>query len=63
MVNEMKEYSYVGWKCPACGRGNAPWSAVCPCVNTWPITRPPSLPDTWTQPGTWPQPGNPIWVS
>ena len=21
-----------GWKCPNCGRGNAPWSNVCPCI-------------------------------
>ena len=21
----------VGWKCPCCGRGNAPWVAQCPC--------------------------------
>lgn len=20
-----------GWKCPSCGRGNAPWLATCPC--------------------------------
>jgi hypothetical protein len=19
----------IGWKCPACGKGNAPWAAVC----------------------------------
>lgn len=23
----------TGWLCPACGRGNAPTSAVCPCVQ------------------------------
>lgn len=22
-----------GWLCPACGRGNAPWVAQCPCVQ------------------------------
>ncbi len=21
----------LGWQCPKCGRGNAPWNAVCPC--------------------------------
>jgi hypothetical protein len=21
----------VGWQCPVCGAGNAPWSAYCPC--------------------------------
>ena len=21
-----------GWACPRCGRGNAPFSSVCPCV-------------------------------
>lgn len=21
----------IGWQCPACGRGNAPWQATCPC--------------------------------
>jgi len=21
-----------GWKCPNCGRGNAPWSSTCPCI-------------------------------
>jgi hypothetical protein len=21
----------LGWKCPVCGRGNAPWMATCPC--------------------------------
>ena len=20
-----------GWRCPKCGRGNAPWNATCPC--------------------------------
>lgn len=21
----------LGWRCPSCGRGNAPWLATCPC--------------------------------
>ena len=45
MANEIK-----GWICPVCGRGNAPWSATCPCV----------VPPYPPQP-TWPQPGTPIW--
>lgn len=38
----------TGWRCPTCGRGNAPWSSVCPCQGpvyaspyqpwpTWPM--------------------------
>ena len=23
-----------GWICPVCGRGLAPWTSSCPCVNT-----------------------------
>jgi hypothetical protein len=30
----------VGWKCPCCGRGNAPWLAQCPC-NLFVVTTPP----------------------
>lgn len=26
-----------GWLCPACGRGNSPYSNICPC-NPIPIT-------------------------
>lgn len=22
----------LGWRCPVCGGGNAPWAARCPCV-------------------------------
>jgi DNA-directed RNA polymerase subunit RPC12/RpoP len=22
-----------GWRCPACGRGNAPWVATCQCYG------------------------------
>ncbi len=22
---------HLGWLCPACGRGNAPWNVTCPC--------------------------------
>lgn len=24
-------HALTGWQCPACGRGNAPWNATCPC--------------------------------
>lgn len=23
----------VGWKCPVCGRGNAPWNPTCQCSD------------------------------
>lgn len=23
----------VGWRCPVCGRGNAPWNPTCQCVD------------------------------
>jgi hypothetical protein len=26
----------VGWKCPVCGRGNAPWLLQCDCVKDAP---------------------------
>jgi hypothetical protein len=44
-----KPFVNYGWKCPVCGRGNAPWSATCPCTP-YPPTPP-----------TWPFPGDPIW--
>lgn len=25
----------VGWVCPVCGRGLAPWTAACVCVSTY----------------------------
>lgn len=27
-----------GWRCPACGAGNAPWIAQCPCNSKEPKT-------------------------
>lgn len=36
----------TGWRCPTCGRGNAPWSSVCPCQG--PVYAPPYQPwPTW----------------
>lgn len=26
----------MGWLCPACGRGNSPFSTTCPC-KPWPL--------------------------
>ena len=49
-LNKPKEYISHGWKCPSCGRGNAPWSATCPCTSY-----------TLTTPSTWPLPGTPFW--
>ena len=28
----------VGWICPKCGRGMAPWKSYCDCGDTWTIT-------------------------
>lgn len=28
---EQTKPQFVGWLCPVCGRGNSPFSAVCPC--------------------------------
>ena len=30
----------LGWICPVCGRGNSPFSSLCPCKSfpTYPIT-------------------------
>lgn len=30
-------FSFVfdGWRCPVCGRGNAPFVASCPCTGTY----------------------------
>lgn len=30
-VYEREVGGNVGWVCPVCGRGNAPWAAVCSC--------------------------------
>ena len=35
------ELTQTGWKCPACGAGNAPWKGTCDCKKT-------------TIPGIWP---------
>ena len=31
---EVKQVGWVGWTCPVCGRGNSPWSTVCPCKDS-----------------------------
>lgn len=23
----------IGWVCPVCGKGNAPWKTSCDCIN------------------------------
>ena len=28
----------VGWICPVCGAGLAPWVSKCPCQDKWKIT-------------------------
>jgi len=37
-----KPVGMTGWICPACGRGNSPFSSSCPCVpfpgSQFPIT-------------------------
>ena len=47
----------VGWKCPVCGRGNAPFVSQCPCTcNGYPQYIPVVPPGPW-----YPQPwGAPI---
>jgi len=45
-VTPEKPFVNYGWKCPVCGRGNAPWLSTCPCTPHTP---------------TWPMPGHPIW--
>ena len=27
----------LGWVCPRCGRVNAPWAQMCPCVPPVPV--------------------------
>ncbi len=41
-----------GWKCPACGAGNAPWNKTCPCVSITPIVKPCIPHDPWEYPTT-----------
>lgn len=31
---------HMGWQCPVCGRGNAPWVSTCPCTR---INNPPPI--------------------
>jgi hypothetical protein len=34
LVESMEPPPYqIGWLCPACGRGNAPWSGICTCAG------------------------------
>ena len=42
----------VGWRCPVCGCGNAPWVSQCPCMQTQhvPIYPQPWYPDPQPQP-------------
>ena len=28
----------VGWICPKCGAGMAPWVSRCPCQDKWEVT-------------------------
>ncbi len=47
----------VGWRCPVCGRVNAPWITVCPCsTGCWPPYRPPCpcpVKPPYPDPGPW----------
>lgn len=43
----------VGWKCPVCGRGVAPFLSVCPCVPPTYYPMPMYPPYPWV-PSYWP---------
>ena len=48
----------TGWKCPVCGKVNAPWVQQCPCAGgpfTYPTCPPVTLPpETTPTPDTTP---------
>ena len=57
----------VGWSCPVCGRGLAPWVQVCPCRDM-PVVPVPQVPTIqpytpWIQPYPAPWYPNPVWYS
>lgn len=45
----------TGWRCPSCGRINAPWVATCPCYEeAIGVNLVPTWPDyTWTPIAPW----------
>ena len=51
--------TFNGWKCPACGGGNAPWVSHCPCV---PYYARPWYPYYPVYP-TYPAPYTPYWYT
>lgn len=49
----------VGWKCPVCGHGNAPWASYCyHCIDTTGKSFPTIEDWEWgpTKKATWPKP-------
>ena len=40
-AEDVRTAAQLGWQCPKCGRGNAPWVASCVCgptIKSWPST-------------------------